>query len=103
MHDIGKNRKNIAQVWGKAVHKICTTCGFSGGLYTPFLGVARDAVHKPSEQALSFTPVMPLVMHRLFELFQSVNGRVMPTIHTPYKENDKSKILKSHYLYTGGF
>lgn len=97
------NRKKIVQIWGKTVHKICTTCGFSSGLCTPFLREAQGTVHKPSEQAASFAPVMPVVMHRVLALFQSVISQLMPTIHTTYKENDKSKILKSHYLYTGGF
>jgi hypothetical protein len=85
------------------VHKICTTCGLSGSLSTRVLGRVYGTVHKPSEQAPSFAPVVPLLIHRVLELFQSVSGRLIPTIHTPYKEDDKSKILKSHYLYTGGF
>ena len=94
---------NIVQRWGQVVHNICTTCGLLSSLSPLVLGRASGTVHKSSDKALSLPLVLPLVMHSFFMLLQSVIVRLMLIVHSTYKENNKSKILKSHYLYTGGF
>ncbi len=94
------NLKKIVQIWGKAVHNICTTCAQTVSLYTRLHGLNISHVYKPRTYASNYPRFIPPVIPSIFRLFLSVKGSVMPTIHTTYKENNKSKILKSFFLYT---
>jgi hypothetical protein len=95
--------KNMVLVWGKTVHNICTTCALSSALCTPSCSTAHGHVHNPRQKSPALAPLVRRLIPHLLARFVSVTSLVIPTIHTTYKENDKSKILKSYYLYTGGF
>ncbi len=86
---------------GKSVHKFCTNCVQSRALYPAGRQLSGGRVHNPSQKALVYTLLIPRVLHRIIEHILSVTGSVMPTIHTTYKENNKSKILNSYLLYKG--
>ncbi len=94
-----RNSLNMSQSWGQTVHKICTTCAAIMGLSTHPSTARGGDVHKPSEKALVYTMVIPMLIHRLNPGFVSVSSRVVPTIHSTYKESDKSKIFNSLFLY----
>ena len=94
---------NMAYAWGKSVHNFCTTCVFRASLYTRSIVGLSNHVHKPSEKAASYARLIRLFMHRKNSLFQSVKTRVMPTVHTPYKENNKSKVLKITLLISHSY
>jgi hypothetical protein len=98
-----KSVKNMVLVWGKTVHNIRTTCALSTTLCTPTYSTALGNVHNPRQKSPALAPFVPRLIPHLLGRFVSVTSLVIPTIHTTYKENDKSKILKSYYLYTGGF
>jgi hypothetical protein len=91
----------IALSWGKSVHNICTSCVHNRALYTRALASVQTRVHNPRQKTLGYAPVVPLLIPGFFKLFLSVRSRLMPIIHTTYKENNKSKILNSYFLYTG--
>ena len=93
--------KNIVQIWGKAVHNFCTNCAQTVGLYTRGGQQPESRVHKPRAFTTVYPRLMPLLIPANFRLIVSVMDRVMPTVHTTYKENNKSKILNSYFLYTG--
>lgn len=85
---------NMALAWGKSVHNFCTNCVFKASLYTRSIVGLSNHVHKPSEKAASYTRLIRPLMHCQNSFFQSVMATVIPTVHTPYKENNKSKVLK---------
>ena len=97
---LSNNYKKIVQRWGKAVHNICTSCAQSGRLSTRVFAWSSSHVHKPRDFATVYTRLVPLFIPAVFRVFLSVTRLVMPTIHTTYKENNKSKILNSYFLYT---
>ena len=85
---------NMALAWGKSVHNFCTNCVFKASLCTRSIVGLSSHVHKPSEKAASYARLIRPFMHCQNSFFQSVMAAVMPTVHTPYKENNKSKVLK---------
>ncbi len=89
-----RNLQYIALAWGKNVHNFCTTCVSSISLCTHEAVDLRTIVHKPSKITLTCARLVPRLVHYKTSLLVSVRALVMPTIHTPYKENNKSKILK---------
>lgn len=92
--------KKIVQSWGKTVHNSCTTHRQTQYLYTGALSPAATYVHKPGSFTSTYTRFVPRIIPAILVLFSSVKSAVIPTIHTPYKENNKSKILNSFFLYT---
>lgn len=94
-----RNSLYMLQPWGQTVHKICTTCAATVGLSTHPNVAQVGGVHKPSNNTLGYTKVVPGLMHCLISYFIPVITRVVPTIHSTYKESDKSKIFNSLFLY----
>jgi hypothetical protein len=93
--------RQIVKVWGQSVHNICTSCvqlaRFCTGLLVRLVSVVHKLVVSPPTYRLVIRQLVP----RYFSLNPSVYRSVIPTIHTANKENDKSKILNSLFLYTG--
>jgi hypothetical protein len=91
--------RNMSQRWGQSVHKICTTCVSATGFYPQSALTVLGQVYNLSSYT-GFNPmVIPTLIPASFSVFQSVKSEVMPTIHTTNKDSDKSKILKSFFLY----
>ena len=91
----------IAELWGKTVHNICTNCVLNAALCTRLIDRITHHVHKTRQQAGLLALVKPRLVPIKISQFQSVKVIVMTIIHTPYKENNNSKILKSFFLYKG--
>jgi hypothetical protein len=77
--------KKIVQLWGKAVHNICTSCGQLPALCTAFFSLASAAVHKPRTYTSRYTRLIQSFIPAIFSHLSSVKGSVIPTIHTNYK------------------
>lgn len=95
-----KFHKNVMQLWGKAVHNSCTACAQGRGLCSWIFTWLAAYVHKPGSFTGSYTWFLRLVIPAIPGFFTAVKGIVIPTIHTTYKENNKSKILKFTTFYT---
>ena len=98
-----RNVRNMALGWGKSVHNFCTNCVFKASLCTRSIVGLSNHVHKPSEKAASYARLIRPLMHCQNSFSQSVIAAVMPTVHTPYKENNKSKVLKITLLISHSY
>lgn len=76
--------------WGNFVAKLFSFCGSFGALDTDTLLTSLA----PANKSASFSVLKPGFLHTQNGCHQSVNGWLLPTLHTSYYNNYFNKLIR---------
>jgi hypothetical protein len=89
-------RKLWSSSWGRAAVQVVDDCAQTSRLHTTNVFRFLRPVRKLGGFARGSTSFIPLLMHSIFAHLTEVNFRLMPTIPSTYKNNNKRIYIKLH-------